>query len=101
VMKLRARDRRGSALHWKPRTYLGVCIVAVTGGAIYFAGQAVDSVWSLWTRLGLALGLVALGVVTGSMKLRSWRQGQQWSSTHPVDLTHRAEGSPPSGGRRR
>jgi len=76
-MTLRARDRRGSALRWKPRTHLGVCIVAVTAGTIYLAAQAVDPVWSVWTRLVLAQGLVALGVVPASMKLRSWRQGQQ------------------------
>ncbi|HTX81656.1 MAG TPA: hypothetical protein VME44_05725 [Streptosporangiaceae bacterium] len=51
--------------------------MAVTAGTIYLAAQAVDPVWSVWTRLVLAQGLVALGVVPASMKLRSWRQGQQ------------------------
>jgi hypothetical protein len=100
MMTPSARDRRGSVLRWKPRSQLGVCIVAVLGGAIDFAGQAVDPAWSLWTRLVLALGLVALGVVTGTMKLRSWREGQQWSATHPIDLTHRADGSQLSSDRR-
>lgn len=103
VMMPSTRDRQGSvlgrALRWKPRTHLGVCIVAVTAGAINLAGESVHPVWSLTTRVALALGLVGLGVVTGCMELRRRRDGQQWSATHPINLTDRAQGSPPSGDR--
>jgi hypothetical protein len=62
---------------------------------MYFAAVSVYPVWSLWIRLALALSLVALAVMSGSRKLRDRRTGQHWSSTHPVKLTHPAEGSPP------
>ena len=74
------------ALRWKPRTHLGVWVVAVMGGAIYFAGESVYSDWSLSVRLALALSLVGLSAVSGSLKLRSRVRGQRWSSAHPITL---------------
>ena len=100
-----ARDRQRSAIgQWprrRPRTHVGVWIVAVTTGAILLAGESVDPVWSLTTRLVLALALVALGVLAGSKELRNRREAQQWSSTHPIDLTQPAEASQPDGDRLR
>jgi hypothetical protein len=67
------RSGIGRALRWYPRTHLGVCIVAVTNGAMCLAGESVYPVWSLTTRLLLALAILALGVLTGSTKLRNGR----------------------------
>jgi membrane protein implicated in regulation of membrane protease activity len=87
-MTPRARDRPGAALgralRWKPRTHLGVCIVAVTAGAIYFAGTSVYPAWSVTIRLVLALGIVGLSLMSGGRHLRERRRAQHWSATHPA-----------------
>ena len=83
----RPKSGLARAFGWKPRRYLEVGVVAVTCGAIYFAGQSVYSEWSLSVRLVLALSLVVLSAVSGSLRLRSRVRGQRWSSTHPITLT--------------
>jgi hypothetical protein len=85
----------GRALRWKPRTHRGVWVVAAGCGTIYFAGQSVYPVWSLRTRLALALALVALGVARGSMKLRRRLHDQQWSASHPISLNRHVKGALP------
>jgi hypothetical protein len=77
----------GRVLRWKPRTRLGVWVLAVTCGAIWFAGQSAYPVWSLSTRVVLALVLVALAVVGGNTRLRRRAVGRQWSANHPISLT--------------
>jgi hypothetical protein len=85
----------GGALRWQPRTQLGVWVVALTCGAIWFAVQLANTVWSLSTRVVLAAPttvlLAVLGVVTGSIRLRRRLHDQQWSTSHPTGL------SPPAG----
>jgi hypothetical protein len=77
----------GRVLRWKPQTQLGVWALAVTCGAIWFAGQLAYPVWPLTTRAILALALVALAVVRGNMRLRRRAADRQWSASHPISLT--------------
>lgn len=64
-------------LHWRPRTYPGVALVALGGGVIYFVGTAVDPVWAVSTRVVLAVVLVLAGIASGSLRLRHQRESEQ------------------------
>jgi hypothetical protein len=93
------RSQLGRALRWKPQTQLGVWVVALACGAIWLAVQLANPVWSASTRLVLAapmaVVLVAIGGLTGSMRLRRRLRDRQWSASHPIDLSRAADGREP------
>src|SRR5580698_2578094 len=86
----------GRAVRWKPRTQVGVWVVAAACGAICFAGQSVHPEWSLGTRAVLAAALAAVAGVSGSMRLRRRLDDLHWSASHPISLTKSAQAMTPN-----